>query len=42
MMYHVIDPVGNQLPLTRGAEVVVEGFHGLGGERRAGPVKIPQ
>jgi hypothetical protein len=42
MVHHVIDPMGNQLPLARGAEVVVEGFHGLGGEGRAGTVKIPQ
>ena len=34
--------MGNELPLARGAEVVVKGFHGLGGESRAGTVKIPQ
>ncbi len=42
LVHQVIDPVGNQLPLARGAKVVVEGFHGLGGEGRASTVKIPQ
>ena len=42
MVHHVIDPMGNHLPLTRRAKVVVEGFHGLGGKGRASPVKIPQ
>ena len=42
MVPHVIPPVGNQLPLTRGAESVVEGFHRLGGAGGAGTVTVPQ
>ena len=42
IVHHVIDPVRDQLPLARRAKIVVEGFHGLGGKGRPGPVKIPQ
>jgi hypothetical protein len=42
VVHHVIDPVRDQFPLARGTKIVVEGFHGLGGEGRAAPVKIPQ
>ena len=42
LVHHVIDPVGDHLALTRSAEVVVEGLHGLGGEGRASAVKIPE
>ncbi len=42
IVHSVIHPVGNQLPLTRGAEIVVEGFHRLGRESGASTVKIPQ
>jgi hypothetical protein len=41
VVHHVIDAMGNQLPLARGAEIVIEGFHRLGGEGRAGTVQIP-
>jgi len=40
LVHHIIDPVGNQLPLARRAEIVVEGFYRLGGEGRARTVKI--
>ena len=33
--HHVIDAMGNQLPLACGAKIVVKGFHRLGGEGRA-------
>ncbi len=42
VVHHVIDSMGNQLPLARGAEIVIESFHRLGGEGRASTVKIPQ
>jgi hypothetical protein len=42
VVHHVIDPVRNQFPLARGTTIVVEGFHGLSGEGRAAPVKMPQ
>ena len=42
MVHHVIDAVGNQLPLASRAKIVVKGFYGLRSEGRASPVKIPQ
>ena len=42
MVHHVIDPMVVDLPLTRRAKVVVEGFQYSGGKGRASPVKIPQ
>jgi hypothetical protein len=37
-----IDAVGDQFPLAGGAQIVVKGFHRLGGEGRAGTMNIPQ
>jgi hypothetical protein len=42
MVHHIIDPVGHQLPLARRAEIMVEGFHSLGGEGCTSAVKVPE
>jgi len=39
--HHVVDPVGHQLALACGTDIMVAGFDGLGGEGRTGPGKIP-
>ena len=42
MVHQVIDAVGDQLSLACRPKIMVKGFHRLGGEGRASPVKVPQ
>ena len=42
LMDHVIHPVGNQLPVARRPEIMVESFDSLRGQGCARPMKIPE